>query len=73
MTPYGNMKSHHALTTCPGCGCAEGEPPNDECWPCQTDGEARLGEPLDYERSLSLAALRACASASSTSDSISST
>jgi hypothetical protein len=38
------MKSHHTMTTCPGCGCAEGETPNDECWPCQTDGEARIGE-----------------------------
>lgn len=40
------MKSHHASTTCPGCGCADGEPLNDECWPCQTDGEARVGEQM---------------------------
>jgi hypothetical protein len=47
------MKSHHAMTTCPGCGCADGETPNDECWPCQTDGEARVGErmtPYGYDR-----------------------
>ncbi len=40
------MKSHPTSTTCPGCGCAEGETPNDECWPCQTDGEARIGEAM---------------------------
>jgi hypothetical protein len=47
------MKSHHAMTTCPGCGCADGETPNDECWPCQTDGEARIGERISlygYDR-----------------------
>lgn len=38
------------MTTCPGCGCTEGEPLNDECWPCQTDGEARIGEPMPLGR-----------------------
>lgn len=41
------------MTTCPGCGCADGETPNDECWPCQTDGEARVGErmtPYGHDR-----------------------
>lgn len=35
------METEHAIYRCPGCGCAEGEPLNDECWPCQNDGELR--------------------------------
>jgi hypothetical protein len=26
-------------TRCEACGRIEGEPLNDECWPCQRDGE----------------------------------
>lgn len=54
------MKSHHAMTHCPGCGRPEGETPNDECWPCQTDGEARIGDrmpaPFDARESFSASA-----------------
>lgn len=54
------MKSHHTMPNCPGCGRPEGETPNDECWPCQTDGEARIGDrmpaPFDSSESFSASA-----------------